>query len=600
MRFKIPYRVPAAVVLAAMLWYIYRLMKKILLCCFWALFTGLAYAQSFTTPFEQSGGTQSATYKQLIRYYAGLDEAHKTILMQEVGSTDANEPLHVVYFSGNGRFNVEEWKDESRMILLINNGIHPGEPDGIDACMMLLRDAAEGKIKVPENVVLAVVPVFNVGGMLNRGSYSRANQNGPEEYGFRGSARNLDLNRDFMKTDAKETQSLITLFHTLDPDFFIDNHVSNGADYQHVMTLLSTQHNKLGGLMGQYLNKELEPMIYKDMKTRGYDLVPYVNHWGNTPDKGWVAFHEGPRFASGYAALFQTYAFVPETHMLKPFRDRVKATYALMETFIKLASENAAKIKETRKADRKVFRRADRLTIEWAVDTTKPTMTEFKGYTAAYKPSEVSGLPRLYYDKDKPYTTQVPIYNTYEPKQTVDVPAAYVIPHGWRKAVNKLQENNVKVQKLKSDSTLLVTVYRIEKYETGKQPYEGHYLHTGVTVKKEKKVMKLQAGDYIVPTAQAGRRYIVEALEPTAPDAFFAWGFFDAILQQKEHFSDYVFEDEAANILLRNPDLKRQLAEKRAADPAFAKDARAQLDFVYKQSPWYEPEYMRYPVYRIE
>lgn len=552
------------------------------------------------TVFEQSKGLRSATYEQTITWYRQLDEEYASINMQEAGPTDVHFPLHVVYFDKSAKFDVSGWKREGKLILLINNGIHPGEPDGIDASMMLMRDVASGKMKVPDNIVLAIIPVFNVGGMLNRGSYSRANQNGPEAYGFRGSAQNLDLNRDFIKIDAGETRSLVQLFHKLDPDLFIDNHVSNGSDYQHIMTLLSTQHNKLGGSMGAYLEQTLEPAIYNDMKTRGYDLVPYVNHWGHAPDKGWKQFYEGPRFASGFTALFQTFGFVPETHMLKTFKQRTDATYVLMHSFISTASSHAEAIKNARIADRQALLAKTALPIEWKSDTTANKLITFKGYKAGYKPSEVSGKPRLYYDRKKPYNKVVPFYNIYMPAREVAVPQAYIIPQGWDRVIERLKMNDVQMQRLEHDTTMRLTVYYIDEYETSKGPYEGHYLHSNVKLKTIKKEIRLLQGDYLIPLNQYAKRYLVEVLEPNAPDAFFAWGFFDAILQQKEHYSDYVFEDEAAEILSSNENLRKALNDKRAADSEFAEDGDAQLDFVYRNSAYYEPVHMRYPIFRLD
>lgn len=567
------------------------------ICCMLMAFA--CKAQDFTTRFEYSNGLQSSAYNEVMAFYKQLDKEYGTIRMEEVGATDTRHPLHVVYYSKDKQFDVAQWKSDNKTILLINNGIHPGEPDGVDASMLLMRDAANGKIDVPDNIVLAVIPVFNIGGALNRGSYSRANQNGPEEYGFRGNAQNLDLNRDFIKLDAKETQSLIRLFHKLDPDLFIDNHVSNGADYQHIMTLLSTQHDKLGGSMGKYLHKTFEPAIYADMKRKGYDLVPYVNHWGHTPDRGWIAFYEGARFASGFAALFQTYSFVPETHMLKPFKQRVDATYALMTTFISLASKNAEAIRKSRTDDRAILSTRMKMPIEWIVDTTKYDKIEFKGYQAGYKASEVSGKPRLYYDRSKPYTKQITYHNYYKPTQQADVPQAYVIEQGWGKVIRRLKWNGIEMHRLTRDTIINLSVTYIDNYETAK-PYEGHYLHSKVKTHTVAKQLKLLKGDYIIPTDQKNKRYVVETLEPTAPDAFFAWGFFDAVLQQKEYFSDYVFEDEAAELLRTTPELRRMLKEKQESDTAFAKDGDAQLDFVYRHSPYYEPVHLRYPVYKIE
>ncbi|PQJ10933.1 hypothetical protein CJD36_013260 [Flavipsychrobacter stenotrophus] len=551
------------------------------------------------TPFEESDGKESATWSEAIDFYKKLDACSEQISMEIAGKTDGGYPLHVVYYAVDGDFNKAHWHRDGKVIILINNGIHAGEPDGVDASMMMMRDVANGYF-IPGNVILAVIPVYNVGGFLNRGSYSRASQNGPASYGFRGNAQNLDLNRDFIKCDAAETRSLEKLFTLLDPDIFIDNHVSDGADYQHVMTLLPTQHDKLGGKTGEFMYKTFTPLIYKDMKTAGYDLVPYVNDFDNTPMNGWREFIEPPRFASGYAALFQTIAYVPETHMLKPFKERVLATYDLMRRMSWEAGENASKIKAVRAADRTELAVQKEFPLDWKVDTSRSDKVTFKGYMAGHKTSEVSGQPRLYYDRNKPFTKQVPFYDHFIASKTVTAPKAYIIPRAWTPVISRLKRNGVEMSKLLSDTTITVTAYHIDNYETGPKPYEKHYLHKNIQVTPSTVKMKLSKGDYLIKLNQPAKRYIIETLEPSAPDGFFAWNFFDGILQQKEYFSDYVFEDRAAEMLKEDANLKRLLDEKRLQDTAFAKNGAAQLDFVYRHSQYMEPGYMRYPVYRIE
>jgi hypothetical protein len=576
-------------------------LRQYTLCCTLLLATSaFLNAQVKRTSFEISDGKKSATYQELIQFYEDLDAAYPSVKIKEIGPTDVREPLRVVYYSKDNHFDIDKWKRQNKVILLINNGIHPGEPDGIDASMLFLRDVASGKIDLPDHVVLAVIPVFNVGGMLNRGSYSRANQNGPEAYGFRGNAQNLDLNRDFIKMDARETRSLVTFFRELDPDVFIDNHVSNGADYQHVMTLLSPNPKKMGYYTGRYLKNRFEPGLYKMMAEKGIDLLPYVNHWGATPEKGWQQFYEPPRFASGYAALFQTFAFVPETHMLKPYPQRVRATYDLLQCISFFAAANREEIKGVRAMEQAWLQEQKELTIDWKVDSSFHSEIPYKGYEARYKPSEVSGLPRLYYDKEKPFTATIPFYDRYQSAQRASVPRFYVLQQGWHKVLSRLRWNQVELIELNKDSLMEVTAYRIEDMETVKTPFEGHYLHSKIKCKAGKEWVQLRKGDILIPTDQRAKRYLVETLEPNAPDAFMAWNFFDAILQQKEHFSDYVFEDEASRLLKTNPDLKAQLDSKRQSDPKFAADAHAQLEFVYRHSKHLEPEFMRYPVFKID
>jgi hypothetical protein len=222
----------------------------------------------------------------------------------------------------------------------------------------------------------------------------------------------------------------------------------------------------------------------------------------------------------------------------------------------------------------------------------------FKGYTAKYKPSEVSGLQRLYYDREAPYTKEIPYFKFYNTTIAVRKPIAYIIPQAYQEVIERLRWNNVALHRLTEDQTLEVEQYRIEDYKD-RAAYEGHYLHYGTTVTTENRQQRYHKGDYVVLTNQPLNRYIVETLEPQAPDAFFSWNFFDGILMQKEYFSAYVFEDKAAAMLAADPELKAALEAKRAEDPEFAKSARAQLNFIYERSPHYEPTYRLYPVGRL-
>ena len=174
----------------------------------------------FTTAFEKSNGTETATYQETITYYKNLAEAYPQISIDSVGETDSGRPLHIVTLNPDAEFNFETIRKNKR-ILLVNNGIHPGESDGIDATMMLFRDIAQGKIEAPKHTVLVAIPIYNIGGSLNRNSTTRTNQNGPKEYGFRGNARNYDLNRDFIKSDTKNARTFAQIFHLVQPDVFL-------------------------------------------------------------------------------------------------------------------------------------------------------------------------------------------------------------------------------------------------------------------------------------------------------------------------------------------------------------------------------------------
>lgn len=568
----------------------------LMFCCL----SGWSYGQNFSTVFEKSGGKQTATYFECIEYYRQLSDKYSSLKMVPFDTTDAGYPLHLVLYSKDRLFDPAKAHQQNKVVMLINNGIHPGEPDGIEASMMLMRDLATGKLKAPENVLIACIPIYNIGGALNRNAHSRVNQDGPESYGFRGNAQNLDLNRDFIKADSKNAIAFTKIFQWLHPDIFIDNHVSDGADYQAVMTLLSTQYDKLGQETGRFLREEFEPALFKGMEEKNELMSPYVNVEGSNPENGWDAFYDSPRYSTGYAALFQTIAFMPETHMLKPFALRVKSDYALMQTILENASAFSKEIVEKRKASLEAVSRQKEFALGWKVDSARYDTINFKGYYPSEKISGVTGMKRMFYDHDRPYEKKVKLYNYFIPKSTVQKPAAYVIPHGWWQAIDRLKLNGVKMQQLKKDTVIEVVYYHIDDYKAAPYPFEKHHLNVMVKTSRVVDTIRLLKGDYIIFTGQPVDRYIVETLEPLADDSFFRWNFFDAVLQEKEWYSNYRWEDVAAGYLQSNPELQKKFDEKKQTDDAFAASANAQLNFIYKNSPWYEPAHLRYPVFRIE
>ncbi|MGZ8559175.1 MAG: M14 family zinc carboxypeptidase [Chitinophagaceae bacterium] len=571
--------------------------KKLLVCFLIAAINGSA--QTILTKFEKSGGKESPVYAEIIDWWKKSDAQSGKLKMLTMGMTDAGYPLHLILVSNNGDYNFVNIRKNNKRIILINNGIHPGEPDGIDASMLLVRDIVTNKYKIPDNIILAIIPVYNIGGCLNRSVNYRIDQNGPVEKGFRGNSQNLDLNRDFIKCDSKDAKAFTEIFHLTDPDVFIDNHVSNGADYQHVMTLLTSQHNKLGGVMGEYMNKQFEPALFKLMKEKNYDMIPFVNVHSDSPDKGWSQYWDSPRYSSGFASLWNSFAFVPETHMLKPYDQRVKATYALMQCFIEFTSKNSVLIKQTREQAKQAVKVQTQFPISWKLDKSKFTSITFKGYNAGYKTSEVSGHPRLYFDRNKPFEILVPVYNHFEAQSFIQKPKAYIIPQGWWTVIDLLKLNKVEMAQLKKDTAIEVEVYRIDDYKSTSRQHEMHHPNSEVKISSTIQKLNFHKGDYYITMNQAANHFLIETLEPQAEDSYFAWNFFDAILGQKEGYSAYAFEDIAAEYLKNNPDIKAKLEQKQATDTAFTKDGAAQLNFVYQNSTYFEPVNRRYPVYRV-
>ena len=555
--------------------------------------------KDFTTVFEKTAGLETSTYPEIIDFYKQLAADYSTIAIYEMEDTDSGKPLHLVTFNPNRSFESEFSPVQKQNILLINNGIHPGESDGIDASMMLLRDLAQEKIKTPQQTIIAVIPVYNIGGALNRNSSTRTNQNGPKAYGFRGNARNYDLNRDFIKADSKNAQAFTKIFRTLRPALFIDNHVSNGADYQYTLTHLFTQHNKLGSALGNYLHQTFMPALEDSLAQKNWDITPYVNVFNSTPDQGFKQFFDSPRYSTGYTTLFNTLGMMVETHMLKPYKKRVEGTYELMKTFIAIAEKEAEQIKKLSRYSKSRYPVGESYPISWKIDSSKTTTLNFKGYTGTLVSSKVTHSDRLKYDRNLPFTKKVAYQNYYLPDKKIRIPESYIVPKGWWRIVELLKLNQIEMVPIKKDTMIEATVYKIENFQTVQNPYEGHYLHYNTQVSSKKERVQVSAGDYRITTQQEGIRYLLETLEPSATDSFFNWNFFDTILQQKEGFSPYVWEDKAFELLENDAALQKEFERKKTKDPLFAKNAYEQLDWIHKQSDHYEKAHLRYPILRL-
>ncbi|MCX8486153.1 MAG: M14 family zinc carboxypeptidase, partial [Crocinitomicaceae bacterium] len=447
---------------------------KHLLCSTLLLFvSGSCYSQSNWT------GNTSPTYPALIEHLQKLDKAHKELSLYNMGPSDYGLPIYLFVINVGKDSTRTFAKAQAGTTILINNAIHPGEPDGINACLIWLDQwIAQGKPLETKNgdklPVIAFIPAYNVGGMMNRSSTSRANQNGPEEYGFRGSTRNFDLNRDFIKMDSKKAFTFAKIFHSLDPDVFIDNHVSNGADYQYTLTYIASMKERMSPQMNELTYEKCIPYITANVKQPGWDLFPYVELKGETPAQGIHAFNDLPRYAMGYASLFHSISFTVETHMLKPFPQRVQATLAFMEGIISFTTVNALEIEAKRSAAKLWARNLRQYAFNYQL-TEKADSISFKGYEHSFPLHPITGLKELPYDRTKPYERMIPWFKTYVPKDSVAVPEYYVVGGQEQEVIDRLTANHVLFETLTSASIDTLHVFSVKSYKSPAQPYEGHF-----------------------------------------------------------------------------------------------------------------------------
>ncbi len=571
------------------------------------LVTGVILFAGFILPVSgqvalRYASNETLTWQEAIDMYQWLDEQYEDARLLEVGWTDAGRPLHLFVIDRGRQFSPQEIRESGKSILFINNGIHPGEPCGVDASLKLASDLLSGKDSCAhylDHTVIAIVPIFNVGGALMRGSFHRANQNGPVEHGFRGNARNLDLNRDFIKLDSRNTQSLVPLLRSWDPDIFVDTHTSNGSDYPYTITLINSHAQRHEPSQARFLDSTLLPFLFEGMDRSPYLMSPYVWSYKRTPDQGIIAFMDYPRYTSGYVSLYNTLAFTVETHMFKSFEDRVLSTWYLLRETLRFSGLYGSALAEVKRAAWQEKMMRQEFTLQWKLDTSRSDIINFSGYEVKQRKSKVTGQQNYYFDRSAPWEKEIPYYKYFKPIITASVPEYYIVPSAWRQVVERLQLNGVKMEQLSSDSIMELDIYYIESYKTVDQPYNGHYRHYGVETRELREKVQVLAGDWIIPSKQQAIEYLVQTLEPKGYDSFFSWNFFDEVLFRNEYFSPYIFEETAEDLLKNDPELKKEFKEKKKEDSKFAENGYQQLRFIYERSPWSESTYMRYPVYRL-
>lgn len=405
--------------------------------------------------------------------YKLLDTKYENAILIENGLTDIGKPLHTFIINNEKEFDPEKIKGQGKSVLLIENGIHPGEPAGIDACLQFADDMLRDKnrmSKILENTGIVIIPSYNIGVLLNRSAFNRANQTTPYETGFCGNAANLDLNHDFTKCDSENAKSFTSIFQKWDPDVFLDTHTTNGYDHQYSVTLIAPQPGIFPPVQEKFLCEKMLPQLYGKVKKGPYELIPYVSYMNHDPKFGIKMEQEGPRYSSGYASLFNTYGMMTENHVYKEYADWVKSCYQFIQTLATFTSENSKKIIESRMRGLEESISAKTYPITFEQDTTNYRKIEFKGYEIdENQVSELTGLKRFGYDRSKPYTNIINYYDVYNTTEEVQIPEYYILPQAWETVVERLKLNFVKFHTFSKDTVVKVEVDYIDEFSSLKK-----------------------------------------------------------------------------------------------------------------------------------
>ena len=576
------------------------------------LFLGIALSAhasptDWTTPAEASQFRTTPSYADTLAYLQRLATAAPGKLrLATFGTTPEGRPMTVVIASGDGTFSPEAARAAHKPVVLVQAGIHPGEIEGKDAGLMLLRDfALTGKRShLLDHVVLVYIPVLSVDGHENTSPYHRINQNGPASMGFRGQSQYLNLNRDYIKADAPEMRAWLKLWQRWLPDFLIDVHTTDGADYQYDLTWYTEDAHKLDPGVAAW-QRALTDAAMPAYESRGHFASIYLEFKdGRDPRKGIVNFGSGPRFSTGYAALQNRPALLIETHMLKPYAVRVRAVYDLIDVLLqRIGAQPQTLIATNAAADARTIARASHPDAQVAL-TFKPdpaaTSYALKGYAFTLTHSDISSTDWIRYDPGQRKTYVIPNWNGLLPDVSVAAPAAYAIPAQWTALIDRLDAHGIRYRRLAHATKVSAQGYQLDHPQWAGQPFEGHLMLRAVEVLAQPRDTTLPAGSVIVPLDQRAANVAMELLEPQAPDSLLRWGYLDAIFEPKEYGEPRVLEALARQMLAADPALKAAFSRRLQDDPAFAANPAARLMFFFERSPWYAAQHVgAYPVLRL-
>ncbi len=578
--------------------------------CFFILMSGLPLKsqsiseQAWRTRFEKSGYNETERYAETIGYFRLLTQHSKYAKLMQFGISPQGRKMYYFVVSADRTFTPAEAHKNGKPVVMIDNGIHAGEIEGKDACMLLLRDMliTGGKSALPKNITLIIIPVFNVDGHERFGKFNRINQNGPKEMGWRTTAQNLNLNRDWMKADAPEMQAMLKLFSSWLPDFFVDTHTTDGADYQYDITYAMEKFGNMYKGTADWIRRTFIPYMTKYVNDEGFLVAPYLSFKGDNPETGIVDWAFEPRFSQSYAAAQNRPGLLIETHMLKPYKDRVFSTKAMLTAVIKYADSHPTElVKMNKSADENTIEEFSGgkkflpLSFKVAEDNIP---FDFKGIKFIKDSSSISGSERITYTGEK-YETTIPYYNVMKTVDSVTVPHAYIIPKEWENIAGRMKMHGINIYQIKKDETRIVTRYKFKNVKFARSSFEGSQ-RVDCDYDTFTDTLKIPSGTYIIPTNQRTLRVIVNLLEPKAPDSFLRWGFFNVVFERKEYFESYVMEKLAKTMMSENPSLAEEFERKLKSDEKFRDNPRARLNFFYERSPYFDKEFDLYPVMRIE
>lgn len=553
---------------------------------------GTDIPKELTLTYERSNFLATGRYEEAIQFCQALARRSPFAKVINFGKSPEGRPMVALLISRDRTFDPKAMRSANKPLIFVQNGIHSGEIEGKDATLLLARDLLISE-KHPELLRQAnwvIVPVYSVDSHERFSPYNRINQNGPVEMGWRATGQNYNLNRDYTKLDSTEAKNLVGLLSQFRPDYFFDNHTTDGADWQFVVGVSAPP-----SLMLPPELQGFQQRVYDAVKSRvdrdGYLVAPYFSMNDTTnPAKGISVQDFSPRYSHGYVSATGRPAMLVETHMLKPYRQRVEATYWVMVRTVEQCIAEADLLIKSRSKAAEPLSPGESLVLSTRPDN-KPRPFLFKGWKFAPYQSAVTGTLINRWDHT-PIDTPTTISNGFLPAEVATAPYGYIIPAAWTEVIEKLKLHGVPLRTLSAEWTDKFSSWKLSEVAHARAPFEGRF-QPRLTATPIEEVRTLAKGSILV----APTRIAMHLLEPNAPDSFLRWGLFNTVLESKEYAEAYKIEPVAAQMLAESPTLAEEWRLALVKNPQMSASER--LDWFYVRSPYYDQRYLKYPVARL-
>lgn len=582
--------------------------RTLLLAALFAFsFSVTAADNPLSTLSERSGFTITGRYAEVIELCDAFANAYPaSVRCFDFGTTPEGRPMKAMAVSTSGVLDAWAARAKGLPVVLVQGGIHSGEIDGKDAGFWLIRDLLEGKVGkgVLDKTVLLFVPVFNADGHENFRAWNRPNQRGPEQMGFRVTSQRYNLNRDYLKADTAEMQALLGLVNAWDPLVELDLHVTDGAKFQHDISITGEPTNS-GDEALRVAGRAMRDGIIDKLTTQGSQPVAFYPSFvkGDDPTSGFEHSVNTPRFSDGYYVLRNRIGILVETHSWRDYAYRVRTTYNTVLDALELTAANASQWQTlAQQADQRARTLVGQPVPLNYKATDKVRTIDFLGYAYTRTPSDVSGVLMTRYDETTPQVWKIPLRDEIVPDTVITAPkGGYLVPQQYAAAVGKqLLIHGIDFRVLThATQGMQVQMFMADSAKFAPNAFEGHQR---VSLKGEWRntTTDITAGSLYVPIAQAKARLVINILEPLAPDSMVAWGDFNNAFEQKEYMEPYVAEEQARLMMARDPALKAAFEKKLMDDVGFAKDPYARLNFFYRRHQAWDSNFNRYPVLRTD